>query len=83
MKGSSASSSRRSAAARVSEEAVARRKRSEQEEGGCDGSYMRGEMTAHGESDRTASIQRLLRFNGQDGTAADGSHVATVKRWWS
>jgi hypothetical protein len=51
--------------------------------GGCGGSYMRVEMTAHGESDRTASIQRLLRFNGHDGTAADGSHMATVKRWWS
>ena len=45
------------------------------------GFYMRMEITAHDGSDRTASIQRLLRFNGQDEVADDGLHVATVIKY--
>ena len=62
---------------RVSEATVASRKRSELEEGRC-GFYMRMEITARYESDRTASVQRLLQFNGHDLMAVDGLHLATV-----
>ena len=31
--------------------------------------------------DRTASIQRLLRFNGKDGVAVDVLHVATIIKY--
>lgn len=37
-------------------------------------------ITAPGESDRTATVKGLLRFNGPDKLAVDDEHVATVTK---
>jgi hypothetical protein len=42
------------------------------------GIYMRGEITASGETDRTTTVKGLLRFNGPDRVVIDEEHVATV-----
>jgi hypothetical protein len=58
--------------------------RSESKEGDGSVYICEEEITAPGESDRTARLKRLLQFNGSDRLADDEVHVATVTiRTWS
>jgi hypothetical protein len=58
--------------------------RSKSKEGGSTVYVCEEEITAPGESDRTASVRGLLRFNGPNKLAVDEEHVATITiRTWS